>query len=59
MEAALRPSAARIGELLIDLAALKLDLADAKMPDEAAFWKAEITALQHSLFLAGYQPEEG
>lgn len=54
----LRPNAPRIRQLLSELEDCKDDLANAVTADEVDCARAEIASLQHSLWLAGYQPEE-
>jgi hypothetical protein len=54
----LRPNAPRIRELLRELEDCRADLAEAVTADQAECARQEIHAIQHSLWLAGYQPEE-
>lgn len=55
---ALRPQAPRIRQLLQDLEDCRRDLAEAETAEQAACARAEIHACEHSLWLAGYEPEE-
>lgn len=54
----LHPNASRIRELLRDLEDCREDLANARTAEEAADVRANMNACQHSLWLAGYSPEE-
>lgn len=55
---ALRRDTPRIRDLLDDLEDCRRDLAEAGSADQAACARENIHAIQHSLWLAGYQPEE-
>jgi hypothetical protein len=47
----------RIAELLRQDEELREDLQNARTADEAACYRADLHAVQHSLWLAGYTPE--
>lgn len=53
----MRPNA-RIRKLLADLAEAQSDIAEAVTAEHAACAREEIRTIQHSLWLAGYAPEE-
>lgn len=55
---ATRPNAKRIAQLLQDLEDCRQDLWLATSKDHADAARAEIHALTHSLWLAGYKAEE-
>lgn len=48
----------RIRQLLADLADLQADLAEATTVAHAADIRADIATVRHSLWLAGWEPEE-
>lgn len=48
----------RIRELLDALESAKIDLLEAETAERAACAREDIAHLQHSLWLAGYEPEE-
>jgi len=54
---ALLPQRKRIAELLREDEQLREDLQNATSKDEADGIRADLYAVQHSLFLAGYSPE--
>lgn len=53
-----RPNQARIAGLISDLADAKQDLWLATSGDHAAAARADISTIQHSLWLAGHSSEE-
>jgi hypothetical protein len=53
-----RPNAPRIRELLREDAQLREDLARETDPDLRECIRQDLYATRHSLWLAGYQPEE-
>ena len=54
----MRPDNPRIRGLLAEREELEIALQEACSPDEAASIRADLTAVQHSLWLAGYPLEE-
>ncbi len=52
------PHTPRIRTLLQHLEDARQDLAEAATPERAACAREDIAHLQHSLWLAGYEPEE-
>lgn len=48
----------RIANLLDDLSDAQADLQHAETPAQAEAARADIASIRHSLWLAGYEPEE-
>jgi len=53
-----RPNAQRIAQLLEEDRELREMLFEATNPDERECYRQDLHAVQHSLWLAGYSPED-